>query len=272
MTIREFFLKYQTESRLFNKKTIATDCLVLLIAGVVLALLAPFGMNKIALGSNIAFWVTACFAGHLLYSPLFFFGGKYLQRFPLPSWAGLLLLSVVAGFLMCFVITFISWLYLGGSADYLADLPVLFPKTFLIGVIITLVKWLKNYIKHQNEQLAQQRQIQQEHQQEQETRVNFMAKLPKDKRGTLLCLEMDDHYLKVHTDKGHHMLLMRLKDALEDLVHYPGLQTHRSWWVAEEAIRESVKQERKVSLRLSNDLLVPVSRTYLPRLKEKNLL
>ncbi|WDE01385.1 LytTR family DNA-binding domain-containing protein [Thalassomonas actiniarum] len=268
MTIREFFLKYHIESELFNKKTIKTDCLVLLIAGVVLALLAPFGMNKIALGSNIAFWVTACFVGHLLYSPLFFFGTKYLQRFPLPVWAGLLLLSVVGGFLMCFVITFISWLYLGGRADYLADIPILFPKTFLIGVIITLVKLFKHYIKHQNEQLAQQKQIQQE----QETSVNFMAKLPKDKRGTLLCLEMDDHYLKVHTDKGHHMLLMRLKDALEDLVHYPGLQTHRSWWVAEEAIRESVKQERKVSLRLSNDLLVPVSRTYLPQLKARNLL
>ncbi|WDE14079.1 LytTR family DNA-binding domain-containing protein [Thalassomonas haliotis] len=234
----------------------------------VLALLAPFGMNKISLAGNIAFWVTACFSGHLLYSPLFFLGGKYLQRFPLPSWAGLLLLSVIAGFLMCFVITFISWLYFGGSADYLEDLPVLFPKTFLVGVIITLVELFKNYIKHQNEQLAQQEHMQQE----QQTSVKFMDKLPIDKRGTLLCLEMDDHYLKVHTDKGHHMLLMRLKDALADLVDYPGLQTHRSWWVAEEAIRESVKQERRVSLRLSNDLLVPVSRTYLPELKTRNLL
>ncbi|WDE07724.1 LytTR family transcriptional regulator [Thalassomonas viridans] len=259
---------------MFNKKTIKTDCLILLIAGVVLALLAPFGMNEISLGSSIAFWVTACFAGHLLYSPLFFFGGKYLQRFSLPSWGGLLLLALIAGFLMCFVITFLGWLYLDASADYLDDLPVLFPRTFFVGVIITLVQWLHNYIRHQSRQLAQQQQVQQEMQelQEQENKVKFLDKLPRDKRGTLLCLEMDDHYLKVHTDKGHHMLLMRLKDALEELANYPGLQTHRSWWVAEEAISESVKQDRKVSLRLTNDLLVPVSRTYLPQLKERNLL
>ena len=99
-----------------------------------------------------------------------------------------------------------------------------------------------------------------------------MEKLPLEKRGNLLCLEMDDHYLKVYTDKGHHLILMRFKDALALLESYAGLQTHRSWWVAIDAITTTQRDGRKVSLTLSNSLAVPVSRTYMKNITALNLL
>ena len=95
----------------------------------------------------------------------------------------------------------------------------------------------------------------------------FMGLLPLEKRGKLLCLEMDDHYLKVHTDKGQHMLLMRLKDALMQLEGFPGLQTHRSWCVANHAVVSVNKENRKMSLLLTNHLEVPVSRTFVEAVK-----
>lgn len=69
---------------------------------------------------------------------------------------------------------------------------------------------------------------------------------------------MDDHYVKVYTDKGHHMLLMRFKDALALLENHPDLQTH-SWWVSLDAVSSVEKQSRKVTLLLKNQLSVPVS-------------
>ena len=99
-----------------------------------------------------------------------------------------------------------------------------------------------------------------------------MLKLPKITRGELLCLEMDDHYIKVHTDKGQHLLLMRMKDALRELEGHKGLQIHRSWWVSENAIMGSIKEGRKVTLNLKKNMTAPVSRTYLPELKIRNLL
>lgn len=99
----------------------------------------------------------------------------------------------------------------------------------------------------------------------------LMEKVPLEKRGQLLCLEMDDHYLNIHTNKGTHMALMRFKDALALLEGCDGLQTHRSWWVAKNAIVGIEKEGRKTLLRLSNDVLAPVSRTYQPQVNQLKL-
>ncbi|WP_269747113.1 LytTR family DNA-binding domain-containing protein [Elstera litoralis] len=33
----------------------------------------------------------------------------------------------------------------------------------------------------------------------------------------MLCLEMEDHYLRAHTDQGNALILMRLRDAVAEL-------------------------------------------------------
>ena len=58
-------------------------------------------------------------------------------------------------------------------------------------------------------------------------------KLPESIQGAqLLALKAEDHYLKVFTDCGSALILMKFEDALSVLNGYPGVQTHRSWWVA----------------------------------------
>ena len=87
----------------------------------------------------------------------------------------------------------------------------------------------------------------------------FLEKLPPYLRGDLIALEAQDHYLKVHTDRGSHMLLMRLADATAELSAEDGVQVHRGWWVASKAIASATQSQ----LQLRNGLTVPVSRTYL---------
>jgi DNA-binding LytR/AlgR family response regulator len=45
------------------------------------------------------------------------------------------------------------------------------------------------------------------------------------------------------------------------------MQTHRSWWVAFDAIEKEQRDGRKNLLKLTNGTLVPVSKTYLNQVK-----
>lgn len=83
----------------------------------------------------------------------------------------------------------------------------------------------------------------------------------------LLAVEAHDHYLLVHTDAGTELVTLRFADALEELALAHGFRTHRSWWIAAEAI-ESVSWRRGAGeARLAGALAVPISRAHAPNLK-----
>lgn len=77
---------------------------------------------------------------------------------------------------------------------------------------------------------------------------------------SVLCLQMEDHYVRVHHKGGSELVLATMRQAQKALHRVPGLQVHRSWWVADTAVAEPVLEGRNLRLRLTNDLLVPVSR------------
>jgi hypothetical protein len=95
----------------------------------------------------------------------------------------------------------------------------------------------------------------------------FFRRLPERLGRDLLCLEMEDHYLRVHTARGSDLILLRMKDAVAELAGADGLQVHRSWWVAARAVVGFHREGDKVVLALSNGLAVPVSRSFLPAVR-----
>jgi hypothetical protein len=90
----------------------------------------------------------------------------------------------------------------------------------------------------------------------------FRARFPPGLSGRLLCLEMEDHYLRIHTDRGSDIILMRMSDAERELIEVPGMRVHRSWWVAREAVRELRRDGSRLELILENGMAVPVGKTY----------
>jgi hypothetical protein len=84
----------------------------------------------------------------------------------------------------------------------------------------------------------------------------------------LLCLQVEDHYVRAHTASGSNLMLIALKDAIAELEDVEGLQVHRSWWVAKAAVAGPVTHGRNLALRLSNGLEVPVSRGAAPKLRD----
>jgi hypothetical protein len=66
----------------------------------------------------------------------------------------------------------------------------------------------------------------------------ILSRLPLEKRGALVALCVQDHYVEVITTKGRAMILMRLSDAIRETAPQRGLQIHRSTWVALDQVAE----------------------------------
>ena len=90
----------------------------------------------------------------------------------------------------------------------------------------------------------------------------FLNRLPVEfHNATLYAVSSEDHYLRVHTDRGDALILMRLADAMRELEVVDGLQTHRSWWVAREGIMQMTGKSDKQSLTLKSGAIVPIARS-----------
>nr|WP_323776272.1 LytTR family DNA-binding domain-containing protein [Amylibacter sp.] len=95
----------------------------------------------------------------------------------------------------------------------------------------------------------------------------LLKRLAFDKRGALVSLQAQDHYVLVNTTKGQQLVLMRIGDAMVEVGNTAGFQTHRSHWVAQNQIADSTKQGERGILTLVDGSTAPVSRNYMPALK-----
>ena len=100
----------------------------------------------------------------------------------------------------------------------------------------------------------------------------FLDRLPARLGRDLVCLQMEDHYVRVHTDRGSDLVLIPLKQAVSELAGVEGLQVHRSWWVARRALAGAAQQGRNHVLRLTNGLEVPVARTAVAKARAEGWL
>ena len=83
----------------------------------------------------------------------------------------------------------------------------------------------------------------------------------------LLAIEAEDHYLRIHTDAGSDLILLRLVDAVAETDGLDGARCHRSWWVARAAVSAVERDGARTLLGVGPALRVPVSRSYLPGLR-----
>jgi len=97
----------------------------------------------------------------------------------------------------------------------------------------------------------------------------FLDRLPPRLRGAVIhAVQAEDHYLRIHTDRGSDLILMRLSDAVAELEGLEGAQTHRSWWVARDAVQDVKRGDGRATLTLEGGLTVPVSRRHARALRQ----
>ena len=138
--------------------------------------------------------------------------------------------------------------------DNLLDAIILYGKVFAVVLISTGVVSIFVVSRHSRyEQSSALRTI---------AGVSFFSRLP-DHIGTeLIYLQMEDHYLRAVTTDGNALILMRFRDALNEIAGISGIQVHRSWWVASAHIVKLSRNGRRLELVMSNGARIPVSSSY----------
>lgn len=90
----------------------------------------------------------------------------------------------------------------------------------------------------------------------------ILQRLPGDDRARILRISVRDHYVEIVTDRSREKVLMRFSDAIAEAEGIPGLQVHRSHWVAEDAVRGVEREKGRMFLTLADGSRVPVSRGF----------
>jgi hypothetical protein len=85
--------------------------------------------------------------------------------------------------------------------------------------------------------------------------------------GEVLCLRMEDHYVRVLTLNGSRLVAGPFERVIAGMT-VEGMRVHRSWWVARAAVTGVVADGRNLRLTLRGDLTAPISRASVARLRE----
>ncbi len=244
----------------------ARTVLINLAIGLVIGYLGPFGTFEMALLQRIMYWIILIFAGYFIYAQVEKVSQWYFHKRKTHILLMFLIPPVIGSIFLSFVVAYVSYLFVGMPLIFPASFFFFFPKVLILGITLQVFNEIMNRARsNPTETIIESINTSKKH-------LDFLNRIPDKLGDDLICFSMEDHYLQVHTDKGNHMILMRMKDALKELQDYHGIQVHRSWWIAIDAVIDVKKTSRKATLTMKNDMQVPVSQKYLSVLKEVGLI
>lgn len=231
---------------------------VALAAGVVLAFSAAFGMTNSTLPQRLVYWLPLMLGGALWGHGCSYLLERWIDYDRQPWLAAFALTAVMSVPFTVVVWAWTHWMFMRGFHPE----PAMLLQFFGPVVVVTGVLSLLNVF-------LQRQPVQTHAAPTGAPAARFPDRLPfKLKGAAIRAVESEDHYLRVHTDRGSDLILMRLSDALAELEGLEGAQTHRSWWVAKDAVRGVDRGDGRATLTLDGDLKAPVSRRYARALRE----
>jgi len=89
----------------------------------------------------------------------------------------------------------------------------------------------------------------------------FMTRIPLGRRGTLVAISAELHYLRVYTTLGDTLILYSFGTALSELRPDAGLQIHRSHWIDPSFVTELSREGARTQVKLINGVVLPVARS-----------
>lgn len=243
-----------------RRRTFLRGLIVAVLGGVFLAVTGAFGTAGAALGPRLAYWVMVMVLGGLWGHLCGAVVGRFLDSDERP-WLTIAVMVVVITGPLCVIVWAATGLFFAHRLYPLGVLPQLIVPVVVITAAVTTL----------NVFLGRARPVQ-THAAPTETAarpVRFLDRLPMKLRGAAIrAVQAEDHYLRIHTDRGSDLILMRLSDAVEELEGLEGARTHRSWWVARDAVRGVERGDGRATLTLDGGLSAPVSRRYARMLRD----
>jgi hypothetical protein len=245
----------------------AIDLAVFTALGVFLGVIGPFGtFYGGPAGARIAYWVANMWIGFLVLSSTVRLSVVGAHRLELPEW-----LVIAAGVafgafpLAIFLDLFAAWVW-PPTHGRISPLLSQYWSVLMISEPFALGFFFLGY-RDWRPPSARAVRLRPAPLPPASSASTFLDRLPPRLGRDLVCLQMEDHYVRAHTGRGSDLVLIPLKEAVAELGDTDGLQVHRSWWVARAAVVEPRPSGRNLALRLTNGLDVPVSRTSVAKLR-----
>ena len=246
--------------------------LVFAIVVVLFAGTGPFGtFNRLPFHARLGYWLSIhafAFVSAIFCSV---FINLVLARHVASLLVRLVIAALVAALPIALAVTALTSLFLGAGftlADYAGNLVNALPVSVAIGLIVHFAlegtdpdtSTVEDAVAPSTIADAAPPRL---------DRPKLLDRIPLAKRGMLIRLEVEDHYVRAVTDKGSEMLLMRLADAISEAGD--GRQVHRSHWVSVAGVRVLEREPGKngrLFLLSVDGARVPVSRSHAAAIQE----
>ena len=228
------------------------------VAGVVLALSGAFGTVETSLWLRLAYWIPVMLAGagwgHVCSTLI----DRWIDMDEKP-WLTVVALTAAITGPVSLLVWFVTGLVFEREIYPLRTLPLMVGPVLIVTATMSAI----------NVFVGKAQPVQTHAAPTGTAPARFPDRLPMKLRGAAIrAVQAEDHYLRIHTDRGSDLILMRLSDALEELDGLEGSQTHRSWWVARDAVRDISRGDGRATLTLEGGITAPVSRRYARALRE----
>lgn len=260
----------QTAARSRFLRRLLIDLSIMLVIGLVLALLGPFGSFNQPFVLRLVNWVGLALAGYAFYAPISGLVVPWGKSIDLPEWALWIASVLIATIPMSLFVWWLGFLGRDFRWPQLDEAFGTYVNVLIIGAGITVLFHIlqREPATHRSEEgaepVAERTPVP-----EPASGPRFLERLPPELGTELIALEMEDHYVRAHTALGSELVLLRMRDAVAELEGIEGEQVHRSWWVARGAVADVQREGRNVRLVLDNGIVAPVSRANISPLKSK---
>jgi len=228
---------------------------IMLCAGLFLAFIGAFETLDDGIARRFGYWLSLMFAGGMLavaVTEILDRAAPLSEQRVAKFLAAILMLSLPQT-----LVVFVASVTVLGRDWGVSALIELFPGVLVVSSAILSIDYIATKKVQPTPAVAPSRPA-----------ARLSGRLPMRLRSCqLYAIEAQDHYLRVHTEGGAELILMRFSDALEDVQGLDGVQSHRSWWVARSAIAGGRSSGRRGTLLLKNGLEIPVSRSNLSKLR-----
>jgi hypothetical protein len=284
------FAKRERERLLFPRRLLAE---LLVLGGLIIAMsaLGPFGSYTMPAGERLAHWAFFLLTGYVFFRPVTAAGTALASQSGLPRSVTVacacLFGALPTSLVVALAIAGFSW-----REVTVGDLAAVYAQVLIVGATVTVVQLLARRASNpvagdptplagmplpgeavsDGERVsAEEAGVGEDPGEVQTGQAAFLDLLPAHLGREVICLENEDHYVRVHTPVGSAMILMRMRDAVAQL-EGRGERVHRSWWVAREAVIAVVRDDRNLKLRLQDGREVPVARASIAVLRDKGWL
>lgn len=235
------------------------------VIGVILALIGPFGSFQDPLPLRLIVWLGFSYLGYALYAPIDGIVVRLAPALQLPEWLLRVMACLVATLPMAVAVYVLPRLPGPIEAPPLASMVTHYFYVLVIGGLVTATfHFLGRYQAQDGKTAVAPSPLPVEA----TDNPRFLDSLPPELGSDIFALEMEDHYVRVHTALGSDLVLMRMRDAVAELEAIEGMQVHRSWWVARGAVEDVKRDGRNLRLMLAREIEAPVSRANVAALKD----